>query len=84
MTDNVAQNTPSISYILDEISDLVIRHMVVLDAEAKVVALWVAHTHVFKKFQHTPRLTITSPEKQCGKSTMLRILSELCYFPKKR
>jgi len=57
--------------------------MVVLDAEAKVVALWVAHTHVFKNFQYTPRLTITSPEKQCGKSTMLKILSELSYHPLK-
>jgi len=83
MTDIVAQNTPGIGYILDEISDLVSRHMVVLDAEAKVVALWVAHTHVFRSFQHTPRLAITSPEKQCGKSTLLKILSEICYNPLK-
>jgi hypothetical protein len=83
MTDIVAQNTPSIGYILDEISDLVIRHMVVLGSEAKVVALWVAHTHVFKQFQHTPRLAITSPEKQCGKSTLLKILSELSHNPLK-
>jgi len=53
--------------------------MIVRDVETKVVALWVAHTFIYRKFQHTPRLAINSPEKQCGKSTLLKILSELSH-----
>ena len=83
MNQNVTQNLPSIGFTLDEISDLVSRHMIVRNEEAKAAALWVAHTYVFKRFQHTPRLAITSPEKQCGKSTLLKILFELSYNPLK-
>jgi len=83
MTDNVAQNIPNIINILDEISNLVSRYMIVRHEEAQVAALWIAHSYVYRMFRHTPRLSITSPEKQCGKSTLLKILSELSYNPLK-
>jgi putative DNA primase/helicase len=39
--------------------------------------LWAIHTHAFECFGHSPRLAITSPEKQCGKTTTLDVLGEL-------
>jgi len=38
------------------------------------LALWAAHAHAFSSFVHTPRLNITSPEKECGKTLLLDVL----------
>ena len=46
-----------------------------------LIALWVLHAHCFDIFQHTPRLIITSPEKRCGKSTLLDLLEVLVPKP---
>ena len=59
-----------------------IRRYVVMD-EAKLltVALWIVHTHCFERFEQTPYLAVTSPEKQCGKSRLLEVLSLLVRRP---
>jgi putative DNA primase/helicase len=40
-------------------------------------ALWVLHTYLIACFVISPRLAVTSPEKGCGKTTLLDILSRL-------
>jgi hypothetical protein len=45
--------------------------------EAIVIALWVLHTHVDTQFGFTPRLTLTSPVRGCGKTTLLRLIELL-------
>jgi len=64
--------------LLDDISAAVSRHVVLPSKAADVVALWVAHTWVYEKFEHSPRLGITSPAPRCGKSTLLDVLRILC------
>ncbi len=64
--------------LLDEISEAVSRHVVLPNHAADVIALWVAHTWVYEKFEHSPRLGITSPVARCGKSTVLDVLRILC------
>jgi putative DNA primase/helicase len=55
-----------------------ISHYVALPKDvAFTVSLWVLHTYCFDAFTCTPRLAITSPEKGCGKTTLLDVLSEL-------
>lgn len=44
-------------------------------AEAVAVALWIVHTHAFDDFRFTPRLGVTSPERNCGKTTLMSFLS---------
>jgi Protein of unknown function (DUF3631) len=66
--------------VLNQISQMLSRHMVLPIGAADAIALWTAHTHCFQAFNHTPRLHITSPERQCGKTTLLRILG--CLVPK--
>ncbi len=44
---------------------------------AFTIALWALHTYCFDAFTCTPRLAATSPEKGCGKTTLLDVLSEL-------
>ena len=41
------------------------------------LALWAVHTHCFNCFGHSPRAAITSPEKGCGKTTLLDLLAPL-------
>lgn len=64
-----------------ELSAAVRRHVVMTDWQADTTALWVAHTHLFDRFAITPRLAITSPEKGCGKTTLLDVLARLVPRP---
>jgi len=47
---------------------------------ADALALWIAHTHCVQAFLHSPRLCFSSPEKGCGKSVGLDIVS--CLAPR--
>jgi Protein of unknown function (DUF3631) len=64
--------------VLADLRAAVRRHVVMPDEAATAVALWAAHTWVYERFQHTPRLGITSPTKRCGKSTLLAVLRLVC------
>jgi putative DNA primase/helicase len=66
--------------LLDELAAAVRRHIVLGEAEAFAVALWVVGVHAFDAWTIFPRLFISSPEKGCGKSTLLDVLS--CLVPK--
>jgi len=60
--------------LLDEMSAAV-RRFVVLDRfSADAVALWVVGVHAFDAWTIFPRLLVTAPEKQCGKSTLLDVI----------
>jgi Protein of unknown function (DUF3631) len=48
---------------------------------AFIVALWAMHAYCYESFTCTPRLAITSPEKGCGKTTLLDVLFELVPRP---
>jgi hypothetical protein len=67
--------------LLNAIYNAVKRYLVLPEGSAEVLALWAIHTHAFECFAHTPRLAITSPEKQCGKTTTLDVLGELVARP---
>ncbi|HTV48167.1 MAG TPA: DUF3631 domain-containing protein, partial [Phycisphaerae bacterium] len=66
--------------IINEISQTMSQFVALPNGAADAIALWTAHTHCFQAFSHTPRLHITSPQKQCGKTTLLNILG--CLVPK--
>jgi putative DNA primase/helicase len=56
--------------MLNQISQTFSRYIVLPDGASDVLALWCAHTHVFKAFICSPRLNISSPDKRCGKTTL--------------
>jgi hypothetical protein len=64
--------------LLGDLVDAIRRHVVLSAAAADVVALWIAHTWVYQRFDHSPRLGITSPTKRCGKSTLMEVLRLTC------
>lgn len=67
--------------LLDEMEALLKRHAVLPEGAPLVVALWCLHTFIFQRFRHTPRLAITSPEKGCGKTTVLDLCGLLTCKP---
>ncbi|HQT74938.1 MAG TPA: DUF3631 domain-containing protein [Acidiphilium sp.] len=67
--------------VLDELAAAIDRHVILATAARDATALWIAHTWVYSRFQYSPRLAITSPEKRCGKSTLLDILRATCLSP---
>ncbi|MEA1048582.1 DUF3631 domain-containing protein [Lamprobacter modestohalophilus] len=57
--------------LLEAIKATLTRHMVLPDGAAVALPLWILGSYAFDAFRIWPKLTITSPEKRCGKSTLL-------------
>jgi hypothetical protein len=68
---------------LDLVEGMLRRYVQAKDYEYVAASLWVAHTHVYDRFAFTPRLALTSPTSDCGKTTMLLLLTALCANPNK-
>jgi hypothetical protein len=66
--------------LLNDIAAAICRYVVVPLHVADAIALWVVHCYGYEVFICTPRLAITSPEKQCGKTTLLDVLG--CLVPR--
>lgn len=69
--------------LLDALAETIRRHVILSPAAADCCALWIAHTWVPDRFQHSPRLSVTSPVKGCGKSTLLDVLRATSHRPVK-
>jgi putative DNA primase/helicase len=57
------------------------RYVVVRDGAETAIMLWVFHTYVHSASMISPILAITSPERRCGKTTLVSILAELVSKP---
>jgi putative DNA primase/helicase len=57
------------------------RHIGLPPGAGWTIATWCLHTFVFDTGEHTPRLAIVSPERGCGKTTLLDLLGRLVYRP---
>jgi len=60
--------------LLGEIVAALNRYIVTPQHAPESAALWLMNTYVHDASYHSPMLLITSPEKRCGKSTMLSLL----------
>jgi hypothetical protein len=67
--------------LLTDVSRFIRRFVVMSDAQATAVTLWVAHTHAFDAADVTPYLTVTSALKRSGKSRLLEVLKLLVRKP---
>lgn len=71
----------ALAQVLDDITRAITKHMILPPGAATALALWAAHTWVYDRFEHTPRLAIRSPTKRCGKSTLLEVVEALAHKP---
>jgi hypothetical protein len=67
--------------LLGDVRAFVRRFVVLSDAQADAVALWIAHTHAIAAFESTPYLSVTSALKRCGKSRLREVLGLLVHQP---
>lgn len=64
--------------LLDDLAALARRHLILPDHGAVILALWAALTWLSDAVRVLPILAITSPEKRCGKTTVIDLLTRLC------
>ena len=67
--------------LLRDVRSFVRRYVVVSEAQASAIALWITHTHLISAFDVTPYLNINSAEKQCGKTRLLEVLKVMVANP---
>ncbi len=67
--------------LLGELVDTFRRFIALPAGAAEALSLWVLHTHTFEASPITPRLVLRSPERRCGKTRTLEVLSRLVPKP---
>ena len=67
--------------LLDEIAGTIRRFASLPDGGAEAAALLSLHAHAHDAFEVSPLLAITSPEKRCGKTTVLMLVSKFVPRP---
>jgi putative DNA primase/helicase len=60
--------------VLDEICETIGRFVWMKTSQRKAVALWIVLTYLHDAVDILPVLLITSPESECGKSTLLKLV----------
>jgi putative DNA primase/helicase len=63
--------------LIEQITAAIHEYLVISDEEAVACALWCVSSRLHDVFDKFPRLGITGPEKQCGKSTLLDLIERL-------
>jgi len=67
--------------LLAELSELFSRFLVLVDGAAIALALWILHAYTLRATYVSPILAVISPEKRCGKTTLLSLLRALTPKP---
>jgi putative DNA primase/helicase len=67
--------------LLEDMRGVLRRFVVLPTCAAETLALWVLHTYGFQLRNVTTYVGIASPEKRCGKTTLLTVLSEMVNRP---
>ena len=70
---------PSVASVLDRLDTELSKRIVMPEAERTAVVLWIAHTYVYDRFKHTPRLLVTSAGPAMGKTELLRLVADLSH-----
>jgi putative DNA primase/helicase len=68
---------PEPATLLNDLWCLINRFVVLPDMAAETLALWIVHTYAFTLRQVTTYIGVVSPEKRCGKTTLLELLGLL-------
>lgn len=67
--------------VAEELRDVVERHVALPDGAAIASVLWILHAHAHRAATISPLLALTSPEKRCGKTTLLTLIGALVPRP---
>lgn len=67
--------------ILTEIEAAIKKHVILNGHAAAALAVWVLHTYTFGLRDTVAYVAIESPEKRCGKTTLLSVLAAMAHKP---
>lgn len=67
--------------LLDALTAVFRRYVVLPEGAADALALWVLHTYCLDVIDTSPILAVLSPEKRCGKTTLLALLRAVVSRP---
>ena len=76
-TSDLRPPTSAGATLLSDLRDVIRRYVVLPEMAAETLALWVVHTYAFTLRQVTTYIGVVSPEKRCGKTTLLELLGLL-------
>jgi hypothetical protein len=74
-----ATGTIDIESLLDNIEVFILKHTVLPRGTSTAITLWCLSTYLINQFRIYPKLIITSPEKRCGKSTLLDLIEAFTF-----
>lgn len=74
-------NPVELNKLLEELEEVFKRYAVLPEHVTTALALWCVFTYLIDVMDIAPILVISSPEKRCGKTTLLSILLKLVYRP---
>jgi len=63
--------------LLNEVHNVISQHVVMEQAAVVAGTLWIVLTYCYDAFRILPILAVTSPDKRCGKTTLLEVLAGL-------
>jgi hypothetical protein len=69
--------------IFDQVCGGFARHIDAKPHHIIGLSLWALHTHIYRKYDKSPRLAIVSPVPNCGKSSVLNILNSMVSNPER-
>src|SRR5215472_106741 len=67
--------------LLDDLTQTLNRFVILPQWAAQTLALWILHTYAFHLRDVTTYIGLESPEKRCGKTTLVTVLAELVNRP---
>lgn len=70
-----------LAVLLDEISSEISQYSILPKGANEALTLWIVGTYFFEQLSLYPLLLLTSPEKRCGKTTLLLVLQFLVKSP---
>jgi hypothetical protein len=81
--DNVTPHPQpvNIADLLNDIEATIKKHVILSDHAAAALAVWMLHTWTFELRDIVAYVAIESPEKRCGKTTLLSVLAAMAHKP---
>jgi len=67
--------------LLQEIREVLLRHCILPEGADLIIGLWILFAHTHDAYQVSPILALQSPEKRCGKTTLLEVVGGLVPKP---
>jgi hypothetical protein len=77
----LAPSEVDVREVLDATHQFLSRFLVMSEDGLRVLALWVFHTWAFDAAETTPYISIRSPERECGKTRVLEVVSLIARSP---